>query len=688
MSTVTDSTKPTYDYSMIGSMGGEAAQSVNGEMINKIRAGEEKAVISPLDKKLETMEKEAEKLQEIEKQVAGFAEIMKFFELGEKDNVFTQKILDTSGSNAVAFDAEDLSKVEDGTTTVHVKQLALKDIYQSDVISSPDAELDAGADPDESDAITIGIASKPIYQSLAVGGSVTDGDFSISNGTLTIDVTTSSTDYKDLAELINKDDQNDGSIVASYENNRLTIKSKDEKTKLTFTDGDSVLSDLGIKDTESGRKFAAVKTHITYTSDDSLAKTDKVGAGTFSIKTEGKSTIDFETDDDTTWEDLKSMINAHPSYKAEFKADGDKFKLVIEASDSSKTISISEDLDNVTSDYSEDKKLETRTYEELAQEINKDEDLQASVEQVGDDSYRMIIRGKETGTKNALTIVQHNDLETHILDDDDGDGVLDNKVSTAQNLQATINNVDYDLASNSVELSNGIKVTALKKDTGADDVTTLNVSKDTSAVVVAAEQLVEQYNNLYDTIDKELMDPESPISNKDALRKILSDVKAMLFDNYGAKEIDWGSKTDEYGDIVLDHSNVLNNDKNIFQFGFSLEKSGHLKLDKDELTTDLDSKMDDLKALFVGDWQNKGLGTMLQDYLESTQSYQGTFYNYDLELIANKDEVEEEKKDELERLDTKYGIMAEQFSAYSAIIAQMEASFSGLKMMIEQSTKK
>ena len=39
-----------------------------------------------------------------------------------------------------------------------------------------------------------------------------------------------------------------------------------------------------------------------------------------------------------------------------------------------------------------------------------------------------------------------------------------------------------------------------------------------------------------------------------------------------------------------------------------------------------------------------------------------------------------------EALDTKYKLMSQQFAAYTTIITQMENSFSGLKMLIQQST--
>jgi flagellar hook-associated protein 2 len=165
----------------------------------------------------------------------------------------------------------------------------------------------------------------------------------------------------------------------------------------------------------------------------------------------------------------------------------------------------------------------------------------------------------------------------------------------------------------------------------------------------------------------------------------------MLFDNYGAETPTFGTETDDYGDIVKAHSNVTNNDKNLFMFGFELDKNGHLSVDSDTFNDIVNGEnenysFEDLKSVFTGAYENKGLGVQIKDYLDDLDGYEGLLTNYESQMDERKIELEEEKEEEIDRLDAKYGIMAEQFSAYSAIIAQMEASFSGLKMMIEQST--
>jgi flagellar hook-associated protein 2 len=55
-------------------------------------------------------------------------------------------------------------------------------------------------------------------------------------------------------------------------------------------------------------------------------------------------------------------------------------------------------------------------------------------------------------------------------------------------------------------------------------------------------------------------------------------------------------------------------------------------------------------------------------------------------MTNKKLEYEEDKKTAQEALDNKYSQMALEFASYTAMITQMENSFSGMKMMIDEST--
>ena len=126
-------------------------------------------------------------------------------------------------------------------------------------------------------------------------------------------------------------------------------------------------------------------------------------------------------------------------------------------------------------------------------------------------------------------------------------------------------------------------------------------------------------------------------------------------------------------------------DKNIFNYGLSLDKSGHLALNTAEFTDAISNNFDDLKELFVGVAETKGFGTSLKEYIDDLNSFGGLLSTYDENRTARKETLDLELTDATEKLDSKYQYLATQFASYGTAIAQMEASFGGLKMMIEQS---
>ena len=293
------------------------------------------------------------------------------------------------------------------------------------------------------------------------------------------------------------------------------------------------------------------------------------------------------------------------------------------------------------------------TYDSLAYKINQNKNFIASVEQVGDSSYRLIIKSADTGSSNKLSIKQEN-VDLGLKDDDD------HHILKAQNLKATVDGVSYDIASNTISLSNGINVTAVS--TGDSS---LSVQKNTSAITTALKDFVEKYNSLVDEIDGELYNSKSPIKSKSTLRMLLDNIKSKLYASYGSSE-----------------------DKNIFNYGFSLDKQGHLSIDDEKLGESLTQDFEGLKELFIGTAESEGLGTQLKNYVYQQTLSSGLLGGYGDEMANRKTKLEKEKEDTIKDLDAKYDLMAEQFIKYGAIIAQMETTFNSLKMMIEQSTSK
>ncbi len=370
---------------------------------------------------------------------------------------------------------------------------------------------------------------------------------------------------------------------------------------------------------------------------------------------------------------------------------------------------------------------EARTYSQLAAEINANDKLNASVEQVGDSSYRLVIKSAESGTTNALSIAQtgvdlgvgdynsvavanknalltagtltintvefnmedisladlrdnieaHDDFNATINADNQlvitsatggtltitetGDNGLNitnpNHTVKAQNLKASIDGVAYDVSSNTITTQGSLKITA--NELGDSSIT---ITQDTGGILASAQDIVTKYNTFVTTIDAELNSSESSLQDKSALRMMKSSMKDILFSSYGEAK-----------------------DQNIFSVGFTLDTSGFLSIDETIFGKAVTDDFDNLKALFVGTSEDKGLATLLKTYTDDLDNSDGLLFQYDINMMARKTTLDADLLKETEALDAKYDLMVEEFAAYGSIIATMEAQFSSLKMMIDQS---
>jgi len=379
---------------------------------------------------------------------------------------------------------------------------------------------------------------------------------------------------------------------------------------------------------------------------------------------------------------------------------------------------------------------ENKTYDELAKDINANSNLTASVEEVGNNEFRLVIKSTKTGLENKMNILQSGvslgynpNIHTKQFDyvnsqipgandpgdkliidgvefttegksitalkDDinanpdfkaswsgrgliikriDGDDISieqvgvdflqSNAILKAQNMQATVDGVDYDVASNTITVQGNLKMTAFELGTS-----TISIQKDSSQILPQLKDMATKYNELIDLIDNELYSADSVIEDTSSLKSIMGQIKNFFYGSYGGKD-------------------DLGNDKNLnlFNFGFSVDKAGHMQVDDKILGKALTDNLDDIKELFIGVAEKPGLGTSLKEYLDGLDGYEGILSQYGENMVKKKSDLEDDKTKAQEILDNKYSQMSLQFAAYTAIITQMEAAFGGMKMMMEQST--
>ena len=299
------------------------------------------------------------------------------------------------------------------------------------------------------------------------------------------------------------------------------------------------------------------------------------------------------------------------------------------------------------------------TYKELVTTINNWGEVSASLEKVSDTEYRLVIKSNEPGKGNAL-LINEQDSGLGLDNDSNDDGTANDftaRTQAAQNLEATIDGVSYNVSSNSIMIDGNLKITATKLGESS-----ISVQKDDSSIVPAIENMALKYNELLVMITEELYSAEPSVEDTSTLKSMLSGIKNLMYDKYGD-----------------------NDDKSLFNNGFSFDKQGLLSIDKKILGKALTEDQDAVKNIFIGTAENPGFGTVLKEHLADFDSFNGLFSSYKTSMDDRKKTLEENKEKETKALDTKYATMASQFAAYGAMITQMESAFSGLKSMIAQS---
>jgi flagellar hook-associated protein 2 len=302
-------------------------------------------------------------------------------------------------------------------------------------------------------------------------------------------------------------------------------------------------------------------------------------------------------------------------------------------------------------DNSYDFSTEGKTYEEIVAEMNNHPDLDAALEQVGDNSYRMAIKSSESGVSNALTITQTG-VDIGLED-------TNNHVLSAQNMNASIDGIDYDLSSNKVTMQNGLIVKAVSEGTS-----TITMEKDDSSVISSIDDLADKYNELVDLVNSYILgdaDNAALISDSSTLKTMMSDIKNILFDSYG-----------------------LDDEENMFKYGISFDSSGYMQIDNSELSKALTNNYENLKELFVGRAEKEGIGTRLKTYLDSLDSLDGGLLStYSDKLTTRLNTLTSDYQTASDKLDDKYKQMSDQFASYTVLITEMENDFASLKSVID-----
>ena len=288
------------------------------------------------------------------------------------------------------------------------------------------------------------------------------------------------------------------------------------------------------------------------------------------------------------------------------------------------------------------------SYKDFSTKLNE-LGVNSSIEKSGNE-YRMVIKSKDTGLENKISF--NGELNTLGLNDEA------NNVLKAKNLELKVDGIEYSNSTNNIVID-GLKITAIKEGNSIID-----IKEDKTTLTTFMKEFQTKFNEVNELLEKGIYDKSSNIENKSLLRDISNNLKNTLFRN--------GNTTDQ----------------SIFNIGFSLnEKNGNLIFNEKEFEKAINENKSSVKDLFVGVPEKKGIATEL-DELISNSGITKQLLDYDLTILTKQDKLNKEKEEALKTIENKYQLMATQFAAYGNIINQMEASFSGFKMLIESNNRK
>ncbi|MCF6172715.1 MAG: flagellar filament capping protein FliD [Campylobacteraceae bacterium] len=270
----------------------------------------------------------------------------------------------------------------------------------------------------------------------------------------------------------------------------------------------------------------------------------------------------------------------------------------------------------------------------------------------GTDPYKLVLKSTDTGTNNAITITSAGITA----------GTTDlglTNIQPASDLDATFNGVQITRASNVVDdLVTGITITANDKVNS-----NISIKQDTKSISDSISSFVTKYNTLMDNLDESTKyDSETKAAgtfqNSSEIKSLKSDVSANIF-------------------------NLDSKGRSLSDYGVTLNSAGRLEFDSSTFDTKMQTNSSDVENFFRGDSSTEGLFTkynsMLSNYIDTST---GLLTRYNTQLSDEKKSLEENKTTATARLDSKYDIMVKKFSAYDAIIGQLNASFQSLSMQI------
>ncbi len=293
----------------------------------------------------------------------------------------------------------------------------------------------------------------------------------------------------------------------------------------------------------------------------------------------------------------------------------------------------------------------------------------------------LTIKGEDALGKNSLKDLGLNAGMVQSYEASQNTFFMSKNLQKASDSEFTYNGVSITRPTNEVnDVISGVNIT-LEQTTEPNKPAIISVSRDNQAIIDSLTEFVKAYNELIPKLDED--------TRYDADTKI-----AGIFNGVGDIRAIRSSLNNVFSYSVHTDNGV----ESLMKYGLSLDDKGVMSLDEAKLSSALNSNPKATQDFFYGsDSKDMGGREIHQEGIFS--KFNQVIANlidggnaklkiYEDSLDRDAKSLTKDKENAQELLKTRYNIMAERFAAYDSQISKANQKFNSVQMMIDQAAAK
>ncbi len=293
----------------------------------------------------------------------------------------------------------------------------------------------------------------------------------------------------------------------------------------------------------------------------------------------------------------------------------------------------------------------------------------------------LTIKGEDALGKNSLKDLGLNAGMVQSYEASQNTLFMSKNLQKASDSEFTYNGVSITRPTNEVnDVISGVNIT-LEQTTEPNKPAIISVSRDNQAIIDSLKEFVKAYNELIPKLDED--------TRYDADTKI-----AGIFNGVGDIRAIRSSLNNVFSYSVHTDNGV----ESLMKYGLSLDDKGVMSLDEAKLSSALNSNPKATQDFFYGsDSKDMGGREIHQEGIFS--KFNQVIANlidggnaklkiYEDSLDRDAKSLTKDKENAQELLKTRYNIMAERFAAYDSQISKANQKFNSVQMMIDQAAAK